>query len=185
VPKITINNTTHLFFNCNQHFSNFKPQQFPSAVWLNRSRIFYIRNIFIFWHWKWPAHGTSTVPVVSAHFRSVGLHSPIIIDLVILTLWHASQLHCIESERARERALLYPRSLVLYAAVASKRAFPNVWLSHHSLLHDRQTLAYTRRWRSQWVASTCGGRWGKMAPRVAVAGKNGTISDFSREKKLS
>jgi len=26
-------------------------------------------NIFIFWHWKWPAQGTSTVPIVSAHFR--------------------------------------------------------------------------------------------------------------------
>ena len=24
-----------------------------------------------FWHWKWPARGTSTVPVVSAHFRSL------------------------------------------------------------------------------------------------------------------
>ena len=27
--------------------------------------------MFIFWHWKWPAQGTSTVPVVSAHFRSL------------------------------------------------------------------------------------------------------------------
>jgi len=28
-------------------------------------------NMYIFWHWKWPAQGTSTVPVVSAHFRSL------------------------------------------------------------------------------------------------------------------
>ena len=32
---------------------------------------FYLKNIFIFWHWKWPAQGTSTAPVVSAHFRSL------------------------------------------------------------------------------------------------------------------
>jgi len=34
-------------------------------------RIFYLKNIFIFHHWKWPAHGTSTVPIVSAYFRSL------------------------------------------------------------------------------------------------------------------
>ena len=27
-------------------------------------------NILVFQHWKWPAQGTSTVPTVSAHFRS-------------------------------------------------------------------------------------------------------------------
>ena len=27
--------------------------------------------IFIFQHWKWPALGTGTVPIVSAHFRSL------------------------------------------------------------------------------------------------------------------
>jgi len=32
VPKITINDTIKFFLNCNQHFVNFKPQQFPSAV---------------------------------------------------------------------------------------------------------------------------------------------------------
>jgi len=31
------------------------------------------KNIFIFQHWKWPAQGTSTVPIVSAHFRALFL----------------------------------------------------------------------------------------------------------------
>ena len=101
-----MNNIIKLFFNCNQHFGNLKPWQFPTAVWQNRFRIFYLKDIFIFWHWtslivvfcivsclylclccyvsvslpnfrwikiyiKWPAHGTSTVPIVSAHFRSL------------------------------------------------------------------------------------------------------------------
>ena len=30
--NIIINDTTNLFLNCNQHFGNFKPLQFPSAV---------------------------------------------------------------------------------------------------------------------------------------------------------
>jgi len=33
VPKIIINDTIQfIFLNCNQHFANFEPQQFPSAV---------------------------------------------------------------------------------------------------------------------------------------------------------
>jgi len=32
VPKIVINDTTKSFLNCNQHFADFKPQEFPSAV---------------------------------------------------------------------------------------------------------------------------------------------------------
>jgi len=32
--------------------------------------MFYLRNILIFLHWKWPVQGTGTVPVVSAYFRS-------------------------------------------------------------------------------------------------------------------
>jgi len=33
--------------------------------------ILFGKNIFIFQHGKWPARGTGTVPVVSAHFRSL------------------------------------------------------------------------------------------------------------------
>jgi len=34
--------------------------------------VYFIGNsIVIFWQWKWPAQGTGTVPIVSAHFRSV------------------------------------------------------------------------------------------------------------------
>jgi len=29
-----------------------------------------LENILIFQRWKWPAQGTGTVPIVSAHFRS-------------------------------------------------------------------------------------------------------------------
>ena len=32
-------------------------------------------NILIFQHWKWPAQGTGTVPIVSPHFRFL-LHPP-------------------------------------------------------------------------------------------------------------
>jgi len=31
--------------------------------------ILFEKNVFIFQRWKWPAQGTSTVPVVSAHCR--------------------------------------------------------------------------------------------------------------------
>jgi len=30
-----------------------------------------LKNILTFYHWKWPAQGTGSVPVVSAHFRSI------------------------------------------------------------------------------------------------------------------
>ena len=59
------------FLNCNQHFAKYKPLQFPSPVWENCFRIFYLKDVFIFEHWTWPSQGTSTVPVVSAHFPSL------------------------------------------------------------------------------------------------------------------
>ena len=46
VPKIIINYTINLFFNCNQHFS--KPQQFSSADWQNCLRIFYLKKIYVY-----------------------------------------------------------------------------------------------------------------------------------------
>ena len=52
VLKIIINNTVNLFLqNCNQHFANFKPKQFTSAVWYNCLRIFYVK-IFSFGNGK-------------------------------------------------------------------------------------------------------------------------------------
>ena len=30
-----------------------------------------LENILIFYHWNWPAQGTGTMPVVSAHFHSL------------------------------------------------------------------------------------------------------------------
>ena len=35
-------------------------------VLFDKIRIFYLKNILTFQHWKWPAQGTSTVPIVSA-----------------------------------------------------------------------------------------------------------------------
>ena len=32
---------------------------------------FCLENIVSYQHWKWPAEKTSTVPIVSAHFRSL------------------------------------------------------------------------------------------------------------------
>jgi len=47
-PKIIINDTIDLFLlNCNQHFGNFKQQQFPTAIWQNCFRIFHLK-IYIY-----------------------------------------------------------------------------------------------------------------------------------------
>ena len=43
VPKIIINDAINLFFNCNQHFASFEPEQFLSAVRQNCLRIFYLK----------------------------------------------------------------------------------------------------------------------------------------------
>ena len=37
----------------------------------NSFRVVYLKNIFIFEHWTWPAQGTGTVPTVLAHLRSL------------------------------------------------------------------------------------------------------------------
>jgi len=64
VPKIIINNTINLFLTAISIF-----------VISNHNSFFYLKNIFIFKHGKWPAHGTSTVPIVSAHFLWLGSKS--------------------------------------------------------------------------------------------------------------
>ena len=33
--------------------------------------ILFEKYIFLFQHWKWPAQGTCTVPIVTAHYRSL------------------------------------------------------------------------------------------------------------------
>jgi len=49
VPKIIINDAINLFFwNCNEHFDNFKPYQFPNAVWYNCLRMFYLKLYLYF-----------------------------------------------------------------------------------------------------------------------------------------
>ena len=39
--------------------------------WRYRKIFFYKKALFVLQHWKWPVEGTSTVPVVSAHCRSL------------------------------------------------------------------------------------------------------------------
>jgi len=48
---------------------------YHSICWWKNSKssvsCFLTHSVFIFQHWKWPAQGTSTVPTVSAHLRSL------------------------------------------------------------------------------------------------------------------
>jgi len=72
VPKIIINDPIIDSLNCNQHFGNFKQTIAVSERCLIKLIPYILfKNILISLHWKWPAHGTSTVPIVSAHFRSL------------------------------------------------------------------------------------------------------------------
>jgi len=59
-----------IFFNCNRHFAHFFQTITVSECRLTEllSYIF-LKNIFVFLRWKCPAQGTSTVTIVSAHFR--------------------------------------------------------------------------------------------------------------------
>ena len=42
-------------------------------MWKNcfRKSVIWKKNIYIYYHWNWPSQGTGTVPIVSAHFRSI------------------------------------------------------------------------------------------------------------------
>jgi len=64
VPKIVTNNTINYFF---------KSQSAVSECCLIKLLPCILFDFFIFKHWKWSAQGASTVPIVSAHFRSVWL----------------------------------------------------------------------------------------------------------------
>jgi len=73
VPKIILNDTISLFLETaisilvlSNHNS------FRVLFDKNCFVIFYLKKYnFLFQHWKWPAQGTSSVPIVSAHFRSL------------------------------------------------------------------------------------------------------------------
>ena len=71
VPKIIINNTIFIFQTAITVLLTSNYNSFRVLFDKNCFRIFSLKNIFIFLHWKWPAQGTSTVPIVSAHFRSL------------------------------------------------------------------------------------------------------------------
>jgi len=71
VPQIVTNNAKSLFFET-AVFSILSISNHHSfRVIKLLPYIFCLKNIFIFYHWKWPAQGTSTVAIVSAHFRSL------------------------------------------------------------------------------------------------------------------
>jgi len=61
----------------------------------------YFKNIWLFWHWKWPAQGTGTVPVVSAHFRSLWGYNP----NVVLVL--GTRVNCAKMTRPRVQIRWY------------------------------------------------------------------------------
>jgi len=69
VPKIITNDTINLFFNCISLISN--RNSFRVLFDEIASVHFIWKNIFIFWHWKWSAQGTSTVSILLAPFRSL------------------------------------------------------------------------------------------------------------------
>jgi len=80
-PKITINNTINLFFlNCNQHLGNLN----------NSFRVLFDKIVSV-----WPVPGTSTVSIVSAHFRSLK-----VVRRVVGTMRSAD-----DAERRRRRDL--------------------------------------------------------------------------------
>jgi len=54
-----------------------------------------LKNIFIFLHWKWPAHRTGTVPVVPTRFRSLlGSKGQVWLIRLLVNMW-------VEDERGK------------------------------------------------------------------------------------
>ena len=83
------------------------------------SVLFYLKNILIFQHWKCPAQGTGTVPIVSAHFQS---------------LWIAVRQHLIHVElTSADGSTFAPRCL--YTRWAKKRATDS-WPCFYQILTD-------------------------------------------------
>jgi len=67
VPKIIINDTINLFLTAVGILVTSNHNSFRVVFDKLLPNIFYVK----IYYWKWPAEGTSTVPVVSAHFCSV------------------------------------------------------------------------------------------------------------------
>jgi len=78
VPKIIINNAINLSYKTAISILLISNHNSLQVLFdKNWFRVFYLKNIFIFYHWKLPAQRTSTEPVVSAHFCS-----PLIIHIL-------------------------------------------------------------------------------------------------------
>jgi len=63
-----------------------------------------LKNIFIFYHSKWPAQGTRTVPTVSTHFCSLFVHCR---DVTPFCLPHSTCTYC--KNRSSGSALTFKR----------------------------------------------------------------------------
>jgi len=71
VPKNIINNAIKLFLKAAISSSAISNRNRFRVLFVKKllTYILFEKYIFIFQHWKWPARGTGTVPIVSAHFR--------------------------------------------------------------------------------------------------------------------
>ena len=69
-PKtIVLNNTINLLLKLQIAFWQFHTITVSECSLIKLLTYILFQDCIIFWHWKWPAQGTSTVPIVSAHFR--------------------------------------------------------------------------------------------------------------------
>ena len=70
VPKVIINDTINLFFLTAVSILLISNHN-SFRVLFDKIASVYLKNIFIFQHWKWPAQGTGIVPIVLEHFCSL------------------------------------------------------------------------------------------------------------------
>jgi len=79
VPKIIMNNTINLFIKITVTILVTQTITVSECCVIKlQTYVLFEKNIFIFLHWKWPPQGTSTVPIVSTHFRSLTWPCPFI-----------------------------------------------------------------------------------------------------------
>jgi len=82
--------------------------------------VYFISKMYIYFsHWKWPAQGTSTVPIVSAHFCSLSMNQSVNVSagasmrrvcrwLVELTCRRSSHQRSTQHRRGRSQPQPYP-----------------------------------------------------------------------------
>ena len=76
VPNVIVNDAIDLFFKLQPAFCEFQTVTVSECCLTKLLPcISFEKYNFIFQRWKWPAQGAGTVPVVSAHFRSLYKHT--------------------------------------------------------------------------------------------------------------